>query len=313
MDVVIDGLSELDKVICLSMLSAFDVIVQVGISAVPAGALGNAARAAVQGAKTFAENGLDAASFFGSWIGPTCGIPNFSFDLLGMFAGLVAAPDSVGTSNGCSRKNKAQCAKPEPKSDPPPKFHPPKVGPPPAKGTEPGPPKDNPLPPTTPPKADPQVPNPPEVVKPPPNPLPVVGAPKPDIPKIDPLPDTPPINPPKIFEPPKADPPSQPKPNDPNSPNKPTIPATGPDTLQRTTPPTPTSHDNTRSGTSACDVKAKRADSNGLVATGFGKDMINRECGTLHITRTAGTIGSYEKEIPMKCPKKYSQACYHYR
>jgi len=47
MDVVIDGLSELDKVICLSMLLAFDVIIQVGISAVPAGAFGNAARVAV--------------------------------------------------------------------------------------------------------------------------------------------------------------------------------------------------------------------------------------------------------------------------
>ena len=285
---VIDGLSELNKVICLSMLSAFDAILQVGISAVPAGVLGNAARVAVQGAKTFAENGLDAASFFSGWIGPTCGIPNFNFDLLGMFTGLVAAPDSMGTSNGCSRKNKAQCVKPESRPDPPPKVDPPRG-------------------------SNPPVPNPPEVVSPPLNPLLVVGAPKPDIPKTNPLPDTPPINPPKVFEPPKADPPSQPKPDNPNSPNKPTISTTRPDTLQRTTPPTPSSRDTASSGTSACNVKAKRADPNDLVAARLGKDMINQECGTLHITRTAGTIGSYGQEIPMKCPKQYSQACYHYR
>jgi len=59
-------------------------------------------------------------------------------------------------------------------------------------------------------------------------------------------------------------------------------------------------------------MKAKRADFNSLVITGFNKDIINWKYGTLYIIRTAGIIRLYKKEIPIKYPKKYLQACYHY-
>lgn len=82
------------------------MIIQVRISAVPVKALRNTARAAVQGVKTFTENGLDAASFFNNWIKLTYNIPNFNFDLLNIFAGLITTPDSMGISNKYLRKNK---------------------------------------------------------------------------------------------------------------------------------------------------------------------------------------------------------------
>ncbi|KAK2001710.1 hypothetical protein LX36DRAFT_708408 [Colletotrichum falcatum] len=45
----------------------------------------SAIKAAVQGAKSFYENGEEAASFSGNWIGPSCGIPDFGFDLSMVF------------------------------------------------------------------------------------------------------------------------------------------------------------------------------------------------------------------------------------
>ena len=72
----------------------------------------------MQGAKTFTENGGDAANFFGGWVGPACRMPNWNSDVLSMIFGVPNnAPDSTGTSIGCVRKNKAACRKP----DPPPK------------------------------------------------------------------------------------------------------------------------------------------------------------------------------------------------
>ncbi|KAI5862436.1 hypothetical protein GGS23DRAFT_100165 [Durotheca rogersii] len=102
--VVLKALSELDEVLCGVVLSAITTLVEVGLSALPGGAPGTAARRAVESAKTFAENGLDAASYFDSWIGAVCGIPNFAFNIDDVFQGLNNAPDSLGRSRGCFKK-----------------------------------------------------------------------------------------------------------------------------------------------------------------------------------------------------------------
>ncbi|KAK1672326.1 hypothetical protein BDP55DRAFT_731558 [Colletotrichum godetiae] len=115
LNIVVEGLTILDKIICAAMLEAFQSIIEVGISFIPGGAALNGARAAVQGAKTFAENGLEAASFFGDWVGPACGVHNWKFDL---FGALVNAPDSMGVSNGCHKKDKAACKRMVSKPDP---------------------------------------------------------------------------------------------------------------------------------------------------------------------------------------------------
>ncbi|KAK1726785.1 uncharacterized protein BDZ83DRAFT_772939 [Colletotrichum acutatum] len=106
LNIVVEGLAILDKIICAAMLEAFQSIIDVGINFIPGGAALNGARAAVQGAKTFAENGLEAASFFGDWVGPACGVRDWKFDL---FGALVNAPDSMGVSTGCHKKDKTAC------------------------------------------------------------------------------------------------------------------------------------------------------------------------------------------------------------
>ncbi|PKS08154.1 hypothetical protein jhhlp_005430 [Lomentospora prolificans] len=126
LDIVVDALQQLDEVICSVFLSTFDTIIQTGLLLVPGGfeakIASDGVRLAVQGAKTFIENGSEVADFFGGWVGPACNLPDWNFDLLGtIFGVLTNAPDSTGTSIGCVRKNKAACKKPDPKPDPPPK------------------------------------------------------------------------------------------------------------------------------------------------------------------------------------------------
>lgn len=119
-DLIVDGLAELDGVLCAAVLSAFTTIADVGLQFVPGGAPASAAlRVAVAGAKGFAENGLGAASFFGNWVGKACGKPEFNFDLMSVFDPLVNAPDSIATSPGCKRRNRVGCKRLDPKPDPP--------------------------------------------------------------------------------------------------------------------------------------------------------------------------------------------------
>ncbi|KAI0882590.1 uncharacterized protein GGS22DRAFT_46646 [Annulohypoxylon maeteangense] len=110
-DVVIQGLSKLDNVICAVMLSAVVTLVEEGIDKVPGGSSVQAVQKAVEGAKTFIENGLDAVSFFGDWIGKSCGVSDFNFNLDDIFDGLSGEPDSLGESKGCFKANK-MCTKP---------------------------------------------------------------------------------------------------------------------------------------------------------------------------------------------------------
>lgn len=109
-EIVIEGLSRLDDVICAVMLSALMTIVEVGVNFIPGGgAVSRATRAVVEGAKTFEENVLDGESLFTGWIGPACGIPEFEFNLMDTFEDLITAPDSMGESIGCMRRNKKNC------------------------------------------------------------------------------------------------------------------------------------------------------------------------------------------------------------
>ncbi|KAI0007293.1 hypothetical protein F4779DRAFT_619740 [Xylariaceae sp. FL0662B] len=136
-NVVAEGLQMLDNIICVAMLSAFKTIVEIGIDFVPGGAELNGAKSAVEGAKSFVENGLQAADFFDNWIGDACGVPDWNFDL---WNSLVVAPDSFGVSIGCKKKNKADCKKvPDPttkKDNPKPTKTPDKPTKTPAKPTE---------------------------------------------------------------------------------------------------------------------------------------------------------------------------------
>ena len=133
LDIVIEGLSQLDNIICAVMVETFKTILEVGIMFVPGGAPTSAAMRFVQGAKSFVENGLEAADFFGNWVGKACGVPDWNFDLFGKcfyilfgntlltpnLGALVGAPDSFGTSIGCKKKNKSECKKVDPVPDPP--------------------------------------------------------------------------------------------------------------------------------------------------------------------------------------------------
>ncbi|OTA52519.1 hypothetical protein K449DRAFT_440698 [Hypoxylon sp. EC38] len=105
LDVVIQALSELDNVLCAVVLSAITTLVEAGLSAVPGATAVQAAKKAVEGAKTFSENGLDAVSYFGTWIGNSCGISDFNFNLEDTFTSLTTQPDSVGVSKGCFKSS----------------------------------------------------------------------------------------------------------------------------------------------------------------------------------------------------------------
>ncbi|RYP58033.1 hypothetical protein DL769_009147 [Monosporascus sp. CRB-8-3] len=95
------------------MLGAFNIVLEFSIVTIPGGA---GTRAAVQAAMALAQNGLEASSFFGGWVGPACGVPDWHFDL---YNALLQAPDSIGVSTSCRWKTKADCKRLDPVPDPP--------------------------------------------------------------------------------------------------------------------------------------------------------------------------------------------------
>jgi len=108
---VAQGLEKIDNVICAIWVEAFKDVLEVGINFIPGGEVLTVAGRAVEGAKTFAENGLEAADFFDNWVGSACGLPDWNFDL---WTALLGGPDSLGTSVGCLRKNKSKCKRQDP-------------------------------------------------------------------------------------------------------------------------------------------------------------------------------------------------------
>ncbi|KAG9521246.1 hypothetical protein KCU93_g7474, partial [Aureobasidium melanogenum] len=119
-DTVAQGLEKIDNILCAIWVEAFKDILEVGINFIPGGEVLTVAGRAVQGAKTFAENSLEAADFFDNWVGDACGVPDWNFDL---WTALLGGPDSLGTSVGCLRKNKSKCKRQDPVPDPPKKSH----------------------------------------------------------------------------------------------------------------------------------------------------------------------------------------------
>ncbi|KAK5662284.1 hypothetical protein OQA88_8190 [Cercophora sp. LCS_1] len=138
---------------------------------------------------------------------------------------------------------------------------------------------------------------------------------KPDVPRIDPSkaidPLVPSNRPSSIIEPPLPSsllPQPTGQPDGPDTANPiPIPPATGPEGDGPTTRPQDNSRDASSSSAtaSACKLRPKRGQADGLVQARLGEDMVSQEnCHTVHVTKTKG---------PMKCPRKYSQACCHYR
>ncbi|KAK8133423.1 hypothetical protein PG984_005435 [Apiospora sp. TS-2023a] len=113
-----EKLGEILEKICEGMLETMKQVVDVGITAIPGGSAVKAVSWGVRAAKTLAENGKTAEDMFGNWIGPVCGDANYKgFDIAAAFQQLSEAPDSMGTSTGCS--NKKGCKKPPSKPEPP--------------------------------------------------------------------------------------------------------------------------------------------------------------------------------------------------
>jgi len=68
-DIVLEALKDIDKVLCAVMVNAAKLTVEIGVDLIPGGAELGAAEKLVEGAKTWAENGLKVADFFGNWVG----------------------------------------------------------------------------------------------------------------------------------------------------------------------------------------------------------------------------------------------------
>ncbi|CAI0652579.1 unnamed protein product [Colletotrichum noveboracense] len=122
---VIEGLAKLDEIICGVFVQAVVESINIGFALVPgagqaAASARAATKAAVEGAKSFAENSLNPIDFFDGWVKKSCGIDKIELDYDSTFNSLVNAPDSVGTSTGCKRKKKGDCktldSKPDPKT-----------------------------------------------------------------------------------------------------------------------------------------------------------------------------------------------------
>lgn len=106
-DIVFEGLSHLDEVICAVMFEAISLTVQIGLAAIPGPgvAISSGMRAGINAAKTIAENGMDAAQFT-NWYSPVCGNGPIVEDISKTFDIWSAVPDEVVPGNGCVKKNK---------------------------------------------------------------------------------------------------------------------------------------------------------------------------------------------------------------
>ncbi|KAL2063178.1 hypothetical protein VTL71DRAFT_6250 [Oculimacula yallundae] len=296
--VVAEALEELDNLLCGIFLQAMVTIVEIGVSFVPeAGPMLRSVQLGVKAAKSFAENGIDAAGFKGNWVGKVCGLPgvNFdpfqAFDPFPSFEYLTKYDDSYGTSVGCKRKNKSAC-------------------------------KEMPAIPAEPPKKDKPVPEKSSDLRS-------------DINGATSTPIVPPAS--SIVD-------SNPQLTSSTGANRElsvsssaSVPTDVPDTSTSTGADTlSTSHSQslgeqdsaTLSSSQASDADADAACKLEVRAPRKGKKAVEGKIGeeerstqcakngrekTIHITKTKVPIGSYTSVLPQKCPKKNSQACYHYR
>ncbi|KAH6707938.1 hypothetical protein BKA61DRAFT_697760 [Leptodontidium sp. MPI-SDFR-AT-0119] len=107
--IVADALEQLDNLLCGILLQAFVSIAEIGVNFIPGGQVLGAFRLSVKAAKTFTENGLEAGGFMGNWVGKVCDVSHINFDPLQVFNPLTQYDDSYGTSIGCKRKDKSAC------------------------------------------------------------------------------------------------------------------------------------------------------------------------------------------------------------
>ncbi|MCJ1361949.1 hypothetical protein MMC16_001050 [Acarospora aff. strigata] len=107
-ELVIDVLMALPAIAeigCAILFNALDKVLEIGAMAIPGvGATMNVGmKAAVQAAKTVAENGQGASSFIG-WFGKTCGKGKYVNMINKIFDPLSNVPDSVVPGLGCKSK-----------------------------------------------------------------------------------------------------------------------------------------------------------------------------------------------------------------
>ena len=89
---------------CAILFDAFDLILEVGLAAIPGvGEMTVGMKAAIQGAKTLAENGQDALSF-AQWFKSPCGHSKYTDQIDKLFDPLSSVPDSVLPGLGCKGK-----------------------------------------------------------------------------------------------------------------------------------------------------------------------------------------------------------------
>lgn len=120
LNMILEGLEELDPVVCAAMLQALTKVPEVVPSPGQTGSVVRmATEAAVTSAKTIAENSPSPSNLFDGWIETRCGIDKIPLNYNSTFNELVDQPDSVGTTSlGCMRKEKEECKKLPPEAGP---------------------------------------------------------------------------------------------------------------------------------------------------------------------------------------------------
>ncbi|KAK8021845.1 hypothetical protein PG990_006983 [Apiospora arundinis] len=121
-EIVAQGLSQLDSLLCHLLIDTFTTIADVGLMFIPGGGAVKGVATTLKYAKSAFENGMSALNFFDGWVGKVCGHPEWDFSLEGMFMDAVNAPDSMlgsDASIGCVLKTKkSKCKKRQHKPDP---------------------------------------------------------------------------------------------------------------------------------------------------------------------------------------------------
>jgi hypothetical protein len=95
---VVQGLAKLDKVLCAVFLNAANLIIQGAAEFIPGGAEVNTI---IKGTRAIAKAGAKTSAYFGDWIGPACGVPDFpTLSLDSIFTTMAGLPDNYGLPGG---------------------------------------------------------------------------------------------------------------------------------------------------------------------------------------------------------------------
>ncbi|TGJ78377.1 hypothetical protein E0Z10_g10385 [Xylaria hypoxylon] len=114
-EVVVEMLQHLDNIICAIFLSAIQTIADIGLDFIPGKIALKGTEDVIRYAKSAYENGMTGANYYTNWVGDTCDVSGWNFDLESMFMDMVFAPDSMMgdgvSSTGCvlKSKDKSKC------------------------------------------------------------------------------------------------------------------------------------------------------------------------------------------------------------